>query len=248
MRKAALLMSLMVVSAVAGGSFAYGWYSVTNVSPHNNPTAAPVTPSTPETDIAATQYSESVIRRKSSGVTAHQPSMRQQLSHISNKNGEISLTLDEPQLTQLVNDAILSQPVAAQLLANAQLLQTTLQGEFIETGAVLNLSELPREALSTELQTSLDQLTSAVPMLTNRDIYIGIVARPQIQDGKITLNQDLSFKIGQFTLPLADVAEQMGFSTSEIEQRLNGLLDQQGVILETIEILDEQLVITGIKS
>ena len=115
-------------------------------------------------------------------------------------------------------------------------------------GAVLNLAELPRNGLSVELQAGLDQLTKAAPMLANRDIYIGVVARPALEDGQISLNQDLSLRLGQFTLPLADVAEQMGFSTSEIEQRLNRLIHQQGLTLETIEILDNQLVISGIKS
>ncbi|MEO1182000.1 MAG: hypothetical protein AAFX51_14390 [Cyanobacteria bacterium J06636_28] len=85
-------------------------------------------------------------------------------------------------------------------------------------------------------------------MFANRDIYMGIVARPSVQDGKVSLDQDLSFRLGQFTLPMADVAEQMGLSTNEIEQRLNAIVMQQGLTLENIEIVDERLVITGTKS
>ncbi|MEM1256135.1 MAG: hypothetical protein AAGI69_27165 [Cyanobacteria bacterium P01_H01_bin.21] len=251
MRKAALLISLMVVSAVAGGSFAYGWYSVTNSeeSPQRHQSA-----DLQDSDLDAPFDSSQSDRSEALGSMienpqeiSKQPSINEQLA-IVRDNGQVSLTLDAPQLSQLVNDAVLNQPQVAQILANAQSLNTTLKGNSIETGTVVKLSELPRDGLSAEVQAGLDQLTSAAPMLANRDIYIGIVARPQIQDGEIRLDQDVSFRLGQFTLPLADVTEQMGFSTSEIERRLNDRIHQYGLTLETIEILDEQLVITGVRS
>lgn len=245
MKKSALLMGLMVVSAVAGGSFAYGWYSVTNIpgDPTNNETVAESTAAELEEEIA----SQNPFPNPGPQATGLDPvaELSLQLSSVVLENGQISLALGELQLSQLVNDAILSQPQAAKILANAQSLQTVLKGDLIETGAVLNLAELPRDGLSAELQSGLDQLTQAAPMLANRDIYIGISARPQVQDGQISLDQDLGLRLGQFTLPLADVAEQMGFSTSEIEQTLNDLLEQKGVTLENIQVLEQQLVITG---
>ncbi|ESA37570.1 hypothetical protein N836_35990 [Leptolyngbya sp. Heron Island J] len=250
MKKAALLIGLMVFSAVAGGSFAYGWHSVTNGSSARQTDRIVVAPAAAERAVASTSNSPSSEADAQSSPLNHgssELSINQPLSSIVGEKGQISLTLDQLQLSQLVNDALLSQPQAAQLLANAQSLQTILKGDRIETGAVLNLAELPRDGLSDELQAGLDQLMQAVPMLTNRDIYIGVIARPQVQDGQISLDQDLGLRIGQFTLPLADVAEQLGFSTHEIEQRLNDLLNQQGLTLDNIEILNEQLVITGMK-
>ena len=253
MRKAALLISLMVVSAVAGGSFAYGWYSVTNNEDQQQriDRAADATGSTLDNTFANGQGKSVKSEAQSQAVNPQDISKQLPINEqlvIASSDGQVSLTLDAPQLNQLVSDAILSQPQAAQLLTNAQSLYTTLKGDSIETGTVVKLSEVPREGLSDEIQAGLDQLTSAAPMLANRDIYIGIVARPQIQNGKIRLDQDMSLILGQFTLPLADVAEQMGFSTNEIERRLNDRIHQYGLTLETIEILDEQLVITGVRS
>ena len=133
----------------------------------------------------------------------------------------------------------------AQILTNARSLTTVLEGDRIETGTSLNLSEIPLEGLPPAWQESVTQLTTAVPMLANREIYIGIVAQPQVQDGQIRLDQDLSLKLGQFTLPLADVAGQVGLSMADIEQRLNAVLEERGIALDTIDILDEKLVITG---
>ena len=240
MRKTALLMSLVVVSAVAGGSFAYGWYSVTtppssdvvrSESLDDSQSAETEVPESNSSKSGHTTSAESGIVSEPSSLG--QSSIAQQLA-VTNENGQVNVILNEIQLNQLVNDAILSQPQATQLLTNAQSLQTTLKGGRIETG--------------TELQTALDQLTRAAPMLANRDVYIGIVAYPQVQDGEINLEQDLNLKVGQFKLPLADVAEQLGISTSEIEQRLNRLIAQQGLTLNDIKIVEQQLVITGSRS
>ena len=248
MKKSALLMSLVVVSAIVGGSFAYGWHSV--MSSPDGSAADSVTPATSESGDVTTNGAEpsQISRSTDSGSLSQSPSLEQQLAGVDRDNGQVRLTLDESQLNQLVSGAILSQPLAAQIFANAQPLQATLNGDSIEAGAVLNLSELPREGLPIDLQTGLDQLTNAAPMLANRDIYMGIVARPSVQDGKVSLDQDLSVRLGQFTLPMADVAEQMGLSTNEIEQRLNAIVMQQGLILENIEIADGLLIITGTKS
>ena len=209
--KKALLISLMVTGAVAGGGFAYGWHSVAHGP-----------------SLAATE-----------------PSIPQPRADIPREDGQVILTLDEPQLNQLVNNAISSQPQTAQILTHARSLHTSLRSDLIETGAVLNLSELPPEALPANLQASLNQLTSAVPMLANRDIYIGIVGRPQVENGQIRLDQDIQLKLGQMTLPLADVAAQMGLSISDVEQRLNAILNQQGLTLNAIDIVDGKLIISG---
>ncbi|MGD1856977.1 MAG: hypothetical protein ACFB2W_22310 [Leptolyngbyaceae cyanobacterium] len=239
MKKTALLMSLVAVSAVAGGSFAYGWHSVIA---NNQKDASPMSTTEPAVPLQQDAVSESV--RSDPSISAQQAISQQ----LSGSNDQVSLTLDESQLNQLVSDALLSQPQSAQILANASSFQTKLRRDRVETGTVLNLAELPREDLSADISDSIDQLINAAPMLANRDIYVGLVARPQVQDGQIDLSQDVNIKLGQFTFPLADVAEQMGFSTDAIEQRLNTLLSQQGLILETVEVLDNQLIIKGVRS
>lgn len=246
MRKGPLLIGLVVFSAVAGGSFAYGWYSMTNMSTGQLQPDDAVAMAAPESgDLANPQRSPSKGGATSPDSLSAGPGITQQLDTLTREHGQVTVTLDATQVNQLVSEAILSQPQAASIFEHAQSLTTRLDRDRIETGAVLNLSEIPLEALPTELQTGLTQLTHTVPILAERDIYVGIVARPQVQDGQITLDQELNLKLGQFTLPLADVAETMGLSTSDIEQRLNTQLNQQGLTLDAIEILEENLVITG---
>lgn len=251
MKKVPLLMSLMVFAAVAGGSFAYGWYSITPAPGSDSDGFAPTSGAVAtdlEDEPTPNPQSEDDRPTISPDRLSGASSIAEQLSSLTDENGQIAVALDELQLNQLVNEALLNQPQVAQIFAHARSLSTHLDRDRIETGAVLNLSDIPLDVLPVELQTALTQLTSAAPMLAERDIYIGIIARPQVQDGKIHLDQDLQLKLGQFTLPVADAAGHLGLSTRDLEQRLNGLLDQQGFTLDAIEILDEQLVITGARS
>lgn len=241
MRKGPLLLSLIVFSAVAGGSFAYGWHSVTDLPDQQQTEVAPAAEPA-RTAQAPTNPSTTSNEASVSGL-----SITEQLSQLTHDQGNITLTLDEFQLNQLIGDAILRQDQVAQIFANARSLTTVLEGDLIETGAVLNLSEIPLEDLPADWREGLTQLTAVAPMLANRDIYIGIVARPQVQDGQITLNQDLSLKLGQFTVPFSDVAGQMGVSMADVEQRLNAMLEQRGITLDSINISEETLVITGTK-
>ena len=155
------------------------------------------------------------------------------------------MTVDEAQLNQLITSAIFSQERVAQLLTHAHSLRTDLSSDRLETGAVVNLADIPLEELPTELQTGLTQLKSVAPMLANRDIYIGLIAKPQIKDGQLSLGQDLNLQFGQFVLPVADMASSLGLSMQELEQKLNQALISREITVSNLEIRDEQLVITG---
>lgn len=246
MKKGPLLVSLVVLSAIAGASFAYGWNSVVqrSSSATTHPQETQETLRQPlDQDATTAKPLENAPRPVDLAATA--PPIAQQLSTSVSDNGAITLTLDETQLNQLMSKAIWSQEQAAQLLANAHSLRTELSSDRIETGAVMNLADIPLEGLPPELQQGFTQLTNAAPILANRDIYVGVIAKPKIQDGQLALDQDLSLQLGQFTLPLADVASRMGISMQDLEQEINTVLTQRGITLNNLEILDDQIVITG---
>lgn len=237
-------MGLVICSAIAGGSFAYGWHSV-RPSPQTIPPKENVDTSVPEASVNNSELQP--LEDVPALVDTPQLAAVQPLSPQLSENGEVMLTLDEAQLNQLLSQAILSQEHTAQLLVNAHSWETQLSRDRIETGAVMNLADLPLEGLPPEFQAGLTQLKNAAPMLMNRDIYVGVVAQPQVRDGRLTLAQDLNFKLGQFTLPLTEVATSMGLSIEDIEQQINAVLAQQAIILNSVEILDQQLVITGVR-
>ncbi|MGC1308367.1 MAG: hypothetical protein WA885_14170 [Phormidesmis sp.] len=162
---------------------------------------------------------------------------------ISPANGDVAISAGE--LNQMVTDAIASQPYSAPILQVAKGVNTSIEKGRIESGMVMNLSELPLESLPAEGQQAVEQLTSTFPFLANRDVYLGIEGSPTVVDGQLSFD-DTHIKVGQLRLPVANVASQLGLSQATLEQQLGSLLAQQGLTPEDVQIVDGQLVIRGL--
>lgn len=156
-----------------------------------------------------------------------------------------SITLSEAEVNQMVIGAIAQAPQAAQLLEAAKGVNTTLENNRIESGMVVNLSDIPLSALPSEGQQALSQLTERFPVLANRDVYVGIQGSPRIENGRLVLDDSTVVTIGRFQLPLADLANQMGLSQRQIEDQLAQALTQNGIALEDLQIQEGQVVING---
>jgi hypothetical protein len=161
---------------------------------------------------------------------------------VSAEPGDVVISSGE--LNQMVTDAIASQPYAP-LLDVAKGVNTSIEKGRIESGLVMNLSEIPLESLPAEGQQAIAQLTQKFPLLANRDVYIGLEGRPEIVDGALSLD-DTHLKVGQMKLPIGNIASQLGLSQAEIEGQLGALLQQQGIAPEAVQVVDGQLVIKGL--
>jgi hypothetical protein len=161
-----------------------------------------------------------------------------------NFGDDVLSVIPAEQLNQMVTDAIASQPYTAPILDVAKGINTSIKNGRIESGVVMNLHDLPMAALPAEGQQAVDQLTQTFPFLANRDVYLGVEGSPKVVDGALSLD-DTNVKIGQLSLPLASVAAQLGLSQGDIEQQIGALLNQQGLTLNDVEIVDGQLIIKG---
>lgn len=155
------------------------------------------------------------------------------------------VVISSGELNDMVTDALVNQPYAAPLMEVAKGVNTSIEKGRIESGLVMNFSELPLESLSAEGQQAVAQLTEKFPLLADRDVYIGLEGRPEIVDGALSLD-DTHLKVGQMKLPIGSIANQLGLSQAEIEGQLGALLQQQGIAPEAVQIVDGQLVITGL--
>lgn len=158
--------------------------------------------------------------------------------------GDSTVTVTSSELNQIVTDAIANRPYTAPILDAAQDITTAIKKDRIESGARVNLSELPLEMLPAEGQQAVAQLTQTFPFLANRDVYIGVEGAPRVVDGNLSL-EDTYVRLGQLRLPVGRVANQLGVSQGEIEQQISALLDQQGVSLSDVRVENGQLVIVG---
>lgn len=159
--------------------------------------------------------------------------------------GPDDVVISEGDLNQMVTDAIASQPLTAPILDIAKEVNTKLEDDRIESGMTINLGDIPRDELPAEAKDAVDQLIETFPFLANRDVYLGIEGKPTVIDGAISL-EDANLKLGPLTLPASSVASQLGVSQADIEQQLNAILDQQGLTPENIQVVDGQIIITGL--
>ncbi|HEY9735623.1 MAG TPA: hypothetical protein V6D06_05045 [Trichocoleus sp.] len=219
----AFFLSIFVVVGAAGGVAAYYWNQATQLPDWYAPSTQGLT----------------------NDVGTASDLLANKLGETQDFQSSRSITLSEAEVNQMVIGAIAQTPQTAQLLEAAKGVNTSLENNRIESGMVINLSDIPAGALPSEGQQALSQLTERFPMLANRDVYIGIQGSPRVEEGRLVLDDNTVVTIGRFQLPLADLANQMGLSQGQIEEQLAQALVQNGVALEDLQIQDGQVVISG---
>lgn len=155
------------------------------------------------------------------------------------------VVISEAELNQMVTDAIASYPHSAPVLDITQGVTTAIEGDRIKSGVRINLTDIPLDSLPVEGQQAVERITQTFPFLNNRRVYVGIEGSPKVVDGQISL-ANTNVRLGQLKLPIANIASQYGFSQSDIERQLSALLEQQGLTPKDIQVVDGQLVISGL--
>ena len=155
------------------------------------------------------------------------------------------VVISEAELNDMVAEAIASHPHTSSILDLTKGVDTVIEGDRIESGVRINLSDIPLDSLPAEGQQAIEKITQTFPFLNNRKVYVGIEGSPTVVDGQVSLS-NTHVKIGQLTLPIANIASQYGFSQTEVEQQLSALLEQQGLTPNDIRVVDGQLVISGL--
>ena len=225
-----LLAGLAIVAATVGAGLGYAamqtsalpdWYSQPNQS------ASAIASANSSAGAPETSVTDGIAAASSGGTT----------------DGTTTV-IPASRLNQMVTDAIASQPYTAPILDAAKGVNTSITDGRIESGAVINLADLPLASLPAEGQHAVEQLTRNFPFLADRDVYLGVEGTPKVVNGAISLD-DTHVKLGQLSLPMAKVASQLGLSQSDIEHQIDALLSQQGVSPSDVEVIDGQLVIKG---
>jgi hypothetical protein len=151
--------------------------------------------------------------------------------------------LDGSQVNQIVTAAIAQSPEGQALLQNG--FSTTVEDGKIKGGVVVNLSELPTEGLTEQERAALDRVLAFVPVLGRRGVYLGIEGSPTVQNGRLRLDENMSVKVGNLTLPASVVASQLGLSLEEVESRINAEVEARGIDLQEVRVEGDRLIING---
>lgn len=162
-------------------------------------------------------------------------------SGITRIDGELSAT----DINQLVVGAIATTPNYRPVLEGTRDINTTIQDGQVQSGAVVNLSEIPTEQLNPTEQALLEQLSRTFPALADREIYIGLEGQPSFEQGRLLLSEDTVVRVGDLRLTLNQLQSLFGVSREQIEQQINQKLQQEGLDLSTVEFQGDRAVVRG---
>jgi len=225
-----VLVLLISGGAAAGAAAAYYWHRAT---------ALPTwyTASTLENNLATTINSNQTLLEsklaKGDGVEF-------------TNDQQVAITLTEPELNQLIQERLSQSPTLAPLLDASQGVKATVVGDRLQAGMVINPSQIPLNGLPQNAHQTVKEAMEALPMLGDRDLYVGITGNPRIENGRLVLGDETRIQIGNVELSMAEVARLTGLSTNQLREQINIALPGAGLTLDGLEFVNGQVVLRGI--
>jgi len=160
-----------------------------------------------------------------------QPDGTQEVSLTSQDVNAIAVTT----LNELARKTQLTDAIAS--------VNSSIQDGRIQSGAVINLANVPPESLNPTEREIVTLIRSKLPGLVDREIYVGVEGQPTIQNGQLQFDDTLRIKIGNLSLSAADVANQLGISEATLWQTLNRELST--LQIQDVQIVNDQLRLRG---
>lgn len=159
------------------------------------------------------------------------------------ENVEIGLSdreFNDMMLVQLAEKMDKSQDIA-----NLPLVHTTIKDGKIETGTVVNLSELPISQTNSKQQAAVEKALTKLPFAKDQDIYVGLSGKPTIENGKLTLGDRPEVKIGNLSFSVAELANKLGVPQEKLAEKLNIAVEMGQLKINDMEVTDNQVVLKG---
>lgn len=158
---------------------------------------------------------------------------------------QAKIELSDKDINEIVISEIAATNNSTQLPESIKGVNTTIKDGSIETGAVVNLSQVPPDRFGEKGKAALTKLTKTFPYLKSREVYIGVSGKPAIKDGKIRFNEDTKIKLGNVSLTVNELANKIGIPKEQLERKLNFGLNLSKVKVEDIELVDNKARIKG---
>lgn len=140
------------------------------------------------------------------------------------------------EVDRLANDTRLTEAIRS--------VNTTIHNGQIKSGAVINLANIPMEALDSTEQNLVATLIKTFPALAQREVYVGIEGTPAVIDGRLQFDHSLRVQVGNLSLSVTDIAQQLGISETTLWQELNRELE--ALQLREAEISGNQVRLRGV--
>jgi hypothetical protein len=139
----------------------------------------------------------------------------------SHPDGTQEIILDERSLNALAATEVSNLAEHTRLTEAVRSVNSTIRNGQIESGAVIDLSNIPVDRLDATEREALTLVRQTFPTLADREIYVGIEGKPRVTNGKLQFDDNLRIKIGNLSLTAVDLAEKLGVSPAELWQGLD---------------------------
>jgi AraC-like DNA-binding protein len=134
--------------------------------------------------------------------------------------------LSEQDVNRLIVTRIAEKPEGQKLLTVIQGVNTNIEKDKLEIGAVVNSQNFQDSSrLNDAEKRVLTQIIKEFPLLKDQEIYVGFESKPQVQDGQIKIDETAKIKIGELSFTLKEVADRLGISSEQLVEKINQNLD-----------------------
>jgi anti-sigma28 factor (negative regulator of flagellin synthesis) len=183
-----------------------------------------------------------VSRTNSSNYSSGQaPSNASQID--TNKNVEVELS--DREVNELAMATIAERTGHSQVLANVPSLHTQIKDGVLESGTVVNLADFPKNQLAEGEVAALGKVLKTFPFLENKELYIGISGKPQIENGQLKWDKHTKVKLGNLSLSLSELSQQLNIPQEKLEEKLNLSLAVGRLKVNNLEVTDNKVLLRG---
>lgn len=159
-------------------------------------------------------------------------------------NGTAEVELNATDINTLLAAEVARIADAQNLTSGVKRIKTSVENGKIESGAVVNLSDLPEGALNQQQQHLVTKLIETFPALAKRDVYVGIEGTPTVENGQLNL-AGTQLRIGNLRFSMADVASQLGISETTLNEELIQRLAPERFGIQDVELAGDRIRIRG---
>ncbi len=157
--------------------------------------------------------------------------------------GESSqIRLREEDVGRLVVNGLRDHPDGERLLDAAKDVRVSLDDGRVEIGVLVNLEDLRHADLSADERETVEKILRYLPFLEDKDLYLAVNGAPAVEDGKVTVEEDLKVKLAFLSLPVGEFGETLGFDPAELRERL--AIDLSPLVATAVAVADGELVIS----
>jgi hypothetical protein len=235
MRKILCWCGLLLSIAIGVGSY-YFWNQLTQLP-------AEYTEGTggePESDLNSPQ----VVQKIQQQAAATQEKITTQIQQ-SDVDKPVKVTISDRDLNHLVVKQLSTKSTAGKIPTGIKTVDTKIVDGKLQAVAVVNIGELLESDRGQENAQALNKLADRLPFIKDRDIYVSMVGKPIAKDGKIKFDRDTQIKVGNLSLTIAELAQNLGVSEDKLDRLVNLQLEQQKMQIESLELDGDKMKIAG---